>query len=233
MFSLINTQRLNTANSLLIKEKKALAILACFHLIIIAASNYLVQIPIVIPLQDIGLSSEPIHTTWGAFTFPFIFLATDLTVRIFGSRLARKIIFVCMFPALILSYVISVLFFETQFQGVESLKVFSMFVFRIAFASFAAYCIGQLIDIKVFDRLRKLPQWYIAPAASSIAGNAIDAALFFAIAFYKCEDVFMAENWVELAWTDYATRIVIAVLFFLPAYGALLAYLSKKLKTQE
>lgn len=63
----------------------ALVWLSLFHIVIITSSNYLVQLPIAI----FGF-----HTTWGAFTFPFIFLATDLTVRIFGAPLARRIILV-------------------------------------------------------------------------------------------------------------------------------------------
>lgn len=90
------------------QQRKALTFLVLFHLVIIASSNYLVQLPFTI----FGF-----HTTWGAFTFPFIFLATDLTVRIFGAGLARKIIFLVMLPALAVSYGLSVLFFEGQFQG--------------------------------------------------------------------------------------------------------------------
>lgn len=57
--------------------QKALVWLSLFHLLVITSSNYLVQLPI---------SIFGFHTTWGAFSFPFIFLATDLTVRIFGAR---------------------------------------------------------------------------------------------------------------------------------------------------
>ncbi len=88
--------------------QKALIWLAFFHILIIAASNYLVQFP----FEVFGF-----HTTWGAFTFPFIFLATDLTVRIFGQRLARRIIFWVMLPALALSYAVSVLFHEGAWTG--------------------------------------------------------------------------------------------------------------------
>ena len=90
------------------QKHKALGWLAFFHIIVIASSNYLVQIP----FDIFGF-----HTTWGAFTFPFIFLTTDLTIRIFGASLARKIIFVVMIPALLFSYLISVLFFETHWVG--------------------------------------------------------------------------------------------------------------------
>ena len=75
---------------------KALFWLSLFHLLVITSSNYLVQLPVSI----LGF-----HTTWGAFSFPFIFLATDLTVRIFGAPLARRIIFAVMIPALLISYV--------------------------------------------------------------------------------------------------------------------------------
>ena len=117
------------------QQQKALLFLACFHLIIIASSNYLVQLPFTL----FGL-----HTTWGAFTFPFIFLATDLTVRVFGAQLARRIIFFAMLPALVVSYLLSVLFFEGQFQGLAPLRELNLFVARIAIASFMAYSLGQI-----------------------------------------------------------------------------------------
>ena len=84
------------------QRRNALIWLSLFHLLVITSSNYLVQLPITI----FGF-----HTTWGAFSFPFIFLATDLTVRIFGAPLARRIIFAVMIPALIISYGISSLFY--------------------------------------------------------------------------------------------------------------------------
>ena len=129
------------------QQRKALALLVLFHLVIIASSNYLVQLPFTI----FGM-----HTTWGAFTFPFIFLATDLTVRIFGAQLARKIIFLVMLPALAVSYFLSVVFFEGQFQGFSHLGEFNLFVARIAAASFMAYLLGQILDVHVFNRLRQL-----------------------------------------------------------------------------
>ncbi|MGL6162888.1 MAG: 7-cyano-7-deazaguanine/7-aminomethyl-7-deazaguanine transporter, partial [Aeromonas veronii] len=137
----------------------ALVRLSLFHILIIASSNYLVQLPITV----FGF-----HTTWGAFSFPFIFLATDLTVRIFGAGLARKIIQTVMLPALAVSYALSVLFFEGSFQGVGHLAEFNLFVARIALASFMAYLVGQFMDVVVFNRLRLLKQWWIAPAASTL-----------------------------------------------------------------
>lgn len=86
---------------------KALFWLSLFHLLVITSSNYLVQLPV---------SIFGFHTTWGAFSFPFIFLATDLTVRIFGAPLARRIIFAVMIPALLISYVISSLFYMGSWQ---------------------------------------------------------------------------------------------------------------------
>lgn len=99
------------------QQRNALIYLVLFHLGIIASSNYLVQLPFTV----MGF-----HTTWGAFTFPFIFLATDLTVRIFGAQLARRIIFLVMLPALAVSYGLSVLFFEGQFQGFGHLTEFNL-----------------------------------------------------------------------------------------------------------
>ena len=202
------------------QSRQALWRLSLFHILIIASSNYLVQLPI----EMMG-----VHTTWGAFSFPFIFLATDLTVRIFGSALARKIILCAMLPALLVSYLPSVLFNAGEFVGLAQLAQLNLFVARIACASFMAYLLGQILDIFVFSRLRQLPQWWIAPTASTIIGIMLDTVAFFGIAFHKSPDPFMAEHWVEIATVDYAVKLIISIGLFVPAYGVLLRYLTRKI----
>lgn len=202
------------------QQRRALLILVSFHIVIIAASNYLVQLP----FQLFGL-----HTTWGAFSFPFVYLATDLTVRIFGAGNARRIIFGAMMPALLISYLVSVLWFEGRYVGTDGLSEFNTFVARIAFASFAAYLLGQLMDIKVFARLRRNSRWWYAPTASTIIGNAVDTLVFFAIAFYASSDPFMAQHWPEIATVDYGFKLLISLLLFLPAYGVVLKLITDKI----
>ena len=201
----------------------ALIWLSLFHIAIITSSNYLVQLPV---------SIFGFHTTWGAFTFPFIFLATDLTVRIFGAPLARRIILSVMVPALAISYVISALFFEAQWQGVEALSSLNIMVARIATASFMAYVLGQILDVHVFNRLRQNRRWWIAPVASMFLGNISETLSFFFIAFYKSSDAFMAQHWVEIAMVDYTFKVLICLVFFLPMYGMLLNMLLKRLSAQ-
>ena len=203
---------------------RALVVLVLFHIIVIAASNYLVQIP----FQIFGL-----HTTWGTFSFPLVYLATDLTVRIFGKEQARKIIFWTMIPALLISYLVSVLFFEGKFMGLAALAGFNLFVFRIAFASFVAYLAGQLLDVKVFSHLRDHRSWWVAPASSTVAGNLIDTLLFYSIAFWASSDSFMARHWPEIALLDYCFKIVVSMLLFLPAYGVLLNALTEVMTRKE
>ncbi|MCT2385598.1 7-cyano-7-deazaguanine/7-aminomethyl-7-deazaguanine transporter [Erwinia pyrifoliae] len=198
----------------------ALVWLSLFHLLIILSSNYLVQLPVTI----FGL-----HTTWGAFSFPFIFLATDLTVRIFGAQLARRIILAVMVPALFVSYVVSALFYQGEWQGFAALGQMNLLVARIACASFMAYALGQVLDIQVFNRLRQKAAWWIAPAAAMFLGNISDTLAFFFIAFYKSSDPFMATHWVEIALVDYSFKVLICMLFFLPAYGLLLNAMLKQL----
>ena len=205
------------------QTRKALTYLVACHLLIIAASNYLVQLPFTL----LGF-----NTTWGAFSFPFIFLATDLTVRIFGASVARRIILRAMIPALLLSYVLSVLFYEGAFQGFAQLTEFNLFVGRIALASFVAYAFGQFLDVQVFDRLRRKRRWWVAPATSTVFGSALDTLLFFSIAFYQSPDAFMAEHWVEIALVDFSFKMVVSLLLFLPAYGVLLSYLAERLTEQ-
>ena len=203
-----------------VQRKKALVWLSLFHLLVITSSNYLVQLPI---------SIFGFHTTWGAFSFPFIFLATDLTVRIFGAPLARRIIFAVMVPALVISYGISALFYMGEWQGFAALGTFNLFVARIAIASFMAYALGQILDVHVFNRLRQSRHWWLAPTASTLFGNISDTVAFFFIAFWRSPDPFMAAHWGEMALVDYSFKVLISIIFFLPMYGVLLNMLLKRL----
>ncbi|EOW0776770.1 TPA: 7-cyano-7-deazaguanine/7-aminomethyl-7-deazaguanine transporter [Klebsiella pneumoniae] len=203
-----------------VQRKKALVWLSLFHLLVITSSNYLVQLPI---------SIFGFHTTWGAFSFPFIFLATDLTVRIFGAPLARRIIFAVMVPALAISYGISALFYMGEWQGFVALGTFNLFVARIAVASFMAYALGQILDVHVFNRLRQSRRWWLAPTASTLFGNISDTVAFFFIAFWRSPDPFMAAHWGEIALVDYSFKVLISIIFFLPMYGVLLNMLLKRL----
>lgn len=201
-----------------------LAVLVAFHVFIIIASNYLVQLPI----DLFGF-----HSTWGAFSFPFIFLATDLTVRLIGKNEARSVIARAMIPALFASYIVSVLFHEGQFNGWNALTEFNSFVFRIAFASFAAYVLGQLLDVQVFDRIRQsYSQWWLAPAAASVFGQALDTLAFFGIAFWHSSNEFMAAHWTEIAVVDYVIKLLVSLLFFVPVYGVVLNAIVRQMKRQ-
>ncbi|MBL6734761.1 MAG: 7-cyano-7-deazaguanine/7-aminomethyl-7-deazaguanine transporter [Shewanellaceae bacterium] len=195
-------------------------ILGCiisFHVFIIALSNYLVQFP----FQIFNL-----HNTWGAFSFPFVYLATDLTVRIYGRQMARKIIMISMVPALFISYFITVLFEQGHYQGMSQLSEFDVFAFRIAFASFMAYCLGQIMDIVVFAKLRRTEKWWVAPTSSNVVAAFFDTLIFFSIAFFQSSDAYMAEFWPTIAFSDYGFKLLIGLIFFIPAYGAFLKLLS-------
>ena len=222
-FSIFNDQQ----------KRRALVLLSFFHIFIIAASNYFVQIPfeVHVPLTLFGAQEDfMFHSTWGTLTFPFIFLATDLTVRVFGAKEARWIIFIVLIPALIISYLVSTLFSDSQYQGLSVLSEFNLFVFRIALASFCAYVFGQLLDVLVFNRLRQLKTWWIAPTSSMVFGSMADTYLFFAIAFYASSDPFMAEHWMEIGFVDYLFKLFIGLLLFVPAYGVVLNIILRKIK---
>jgi len=206
------------------QPQTALALLVAFHILIIIASNYLVQIPV---------TFFGVNSTWGAFSFPFIFLATDLTVRLIGKAAARRVIARTMVPALVASYLVSVLFQDGRVNDLSVLGEFNLFVFRIACASFAAYVLGQLLDVQVFDRLRRRAiAWWIAPAASAVVGEALDTVAFFSIAFWRSTDPWMAAHWVEIGLVDYATKLTVSLLLFVPLYGVLLTAILRALRTR-
>lgn len=206
------------------KTHRLAFLLAGFHLLIVASSNYLVQFPVTV----LGYKA-----TWGAFTFPFIFLATDLTVRLFGARLGRQIIFYAMFPALIVSYLITVGFRDGEWLGVAALFQFNQFVARIVLASFSAYVVGQLMDVFVFNKLRQHNAWWHAPLASAVIGNLVDTFTFFFIAFYKTSDPYLANNLVEIGTVDYVFKLSINALFFLPLYKVILNRVLVRLKKEN
>lgn len=192
--------------------------LIVFHIILITLSNILVQYP----FQLLGF-----HTTWGAFTYPIIFLLSDLTVRLNGQQTAKIIVFKAMLPAFFISYLCAALFGEQGFQGIVH---FNLLAFRIALASFSAYILGQLLDITVFQRLRSSKRWWIAPMGSTFVGNIVDTFTFFFIAFYRCGVPALQEHWLEIASVDLVFKIVISLVLFIPLYGLVLMAVVNQIK---
>lgn len=188
----------------------SLVALAIGHIFILTLSNILVQYP----FELFGF-----HTTWGAFSYPVIFILTDLTVRLSSACYARKIVFYSMLPALLLSYFIASYLESSGHWAPLTLHIMPL---RIALACCSAYVIGQLLDVLVFQRYRDKASWWLAPMLSSSAGNFVDTALFFAIAFYHCSNPFLSQHWTEIASVDLLFKISISILAFVPVYGFVL-----------
>ena len=185
--------------------------LTIVHVCIIVLSNILVSIPIIF----FGFK-----VTLAAFSFPLVIVATDLTTRLLGKSLAQGII-TYSFPFAVLSSIMILYFYENPI----SLSI------RIGLASAIAYALGVLIDINAFQFIReKYSKWWIAPALSTVVSNIIDSYTFFFSAFYKSEDLYMSDNWLEICITQTVIKIIIGFLFFLPLYGVLLNLFLKKLK---
>ena len=157
---------------------------------IVLASNYLVQFPI----RYYGLEEI---LTYGAFSYPVAFLITDLANRSYGKLIARKIVYI--------GFVIGIgftLLFSTNFADLISL--------RIAIGSGTAFLTAQLLDVQIFDNLRKR-DWFIAPLTSSLIGSTVDTFLFFSISFYAT-----GIPWVSLAFGDLTVKILVALTMLIP-----------------
>ncbi len=182
---------------------------------VVAASNYLVQFPVQFQLGSFNLADL---LTWGAFTYPAAFLVTDLTNRKFGPRKARHVVFV----GFILAVALSVWLASP----------------RIAMASGSAFLAAQLLDVTIFNALRR-GKWWRAPLVSSILGSLMDTLLFFSLAFASVFAVLGANDdfalgltpllgglggeaprWVSWALGDLAVKLGVA-LFMLVPYKAL------------
>ena len=169
---------------------KIFLILSFLMGVIVLASNYLVQFPI----KFYGLEEI---LTYGAFSYPIAFLITDLANRSYGKLIARKIVYIGF--AIGISFT---LLFSTNFADLISL--------RIAIGSGTAFLIAQLLDVQIFDKLRKR-DWFIAPLTSSLIGSTVDTFLFFSISFYAT-----GIPWVTLAFGDLTVKILVALTMLIP-----------------
>tara|TARA_Y100000992_G_scaffold127271_1_gene83531 strand:+ start:171 stop:719 length:549 start_codon:yes stop_codon:yes gene_type:complete len=158
--------------------------------VIVLTSNYLVQFPV----NFYGLNEV---LTYGAFSYPIAFLITDLANRSYGKFVARKIVYF----GFLLGIGFTVLF-STDFADFISI--------RIAIGSGAAFLTAQLIDVQIFDNLRR-KKWFIAPLTSSIIGSTIDTFLFFSISFYGT-----SMPWFTLALGDLGVKIFVALVMLIP-----------------
>ncbi|WP_332701408.1 queuosine precursor transporter [Devosia sp.] len=142
--------------------------------VVVAASNVLVLYPLQVQLGSVNLADL---LTWGAFTFPFAFLITDLTNRYDGPRKARLVVLVGFVVGLLVSLYLSYNALPWNTGGAAATTQ------RIALASATAFLVGQLLDIAIFSRLRAARAWFLPPLAGSLFGSMIDTAIFFSIAF--------------------------------------------------
>ena len=157
---------------------------------VVLASNYLVQFPIKYYDLDKIL-------TYGAFSYPIAFLITDLANRSYGKIVARKIVYIGFVIGIAFTF-----FFSTNFSDLISI--------RIAIGSGTAFMVAQLLDVQIFDKLRK-KKWFVAPLTSSFIGSIVDTFLFFSISFYGT-----GIPWITLSLGDLTVKILVAFLMLIP-----------------
>lgn len=163
--------------------------------------------------------------TWGAFTYPFAFLVTDLTNRFQGAAAARKVVLTGFVVGLVCSLI------GTRIMG----EFGPLVTLRVALASGTAFLVGQLADVTIFNALRRA-SWWRAPFISSFFGSALDTVLFFTIAFSAAlvflepsNDVSWANEvlpllgvgpqvplWVSLGTADFLVKLALACVALVP-----------------
>ena len=179
-------------------KSKLLFFLAFSMAFVVLLSNFLVQFPV----NYFGLDNL---LTYGAFSYPVAFLITDLSNRSYGKKIAKKIVYLGFILGFFLTF-----YFSTNYSDLISI--------RIAIGSGFAFLIAQLIDVYIFDKLRK-KIWYVAPLTSSLVGSSIDTFLFFSIAFYGT-----GINWITLSFGDLLVKFFVALMMLIP-FRFLLSYL--------
>ena len=171
-------------------ENRLFFVLAFLMALIVVLSNYLVQFPV----NYMGLQNL---LTYGAFSYPIAFLITDLSNRRYGKNIAKKIVYLGFVLGVFLTF-----YFSTNYSDLISV--------RIAIGSGIAFLVAQLIDVNIFDKLRK-KIWFAAPLVSSLIGSTIDTFLFFSISFYGT-----GMNWVTLSFGDLFVKIFVALVMLIP-----------------
>ena len=169
---------------------KSFLLLSFLMGVVVLCSNYLVQFPI----NYYGLNEI---LTYGAFSYPIAFLITDLANRSYGKRVARKIVYFGFVLGIGFTVLVS-----TDFADLISI--------RIAIGSGIAFLTAQLLDVQIFDRLRK-KEWFVAPLTSSMIGSTIDTFLFFSISFYGT-----GVPWVTLSLGDLIVKVIVALIMLIP-----------------
>ena len=187
-------------------ENRLFFIFAFLMALVVSFSNYLVQFPVkYFELENL--------LTYGAFSYPIAFLITDLSNRRYGKIKARKIVYLGFALGIFIT-----LYFSTNFLDLISV--------RIAIGSGFAFLVAQLIDVNIFDRLRK-KIWFAAPLTSSLIGSIIDTFLFFSISFYGT-----GINWVSLSFGDLFVKIFVALLMLIP-FRLLLSRIHENTNTEK
>ncbi len=158
--------------------------------VIVLVSNYLVQFPI----KYYGFEEI---LTYGAFSYPIAFLITDLANRSYGKAAAKKIVYFGFTLGILFTF-----FFSTNFSDLISI--------RIAIGSGTAFIIAQLLDVQIFDKLRR-KKWFVAPLISSFVGSTFDTFIFFSISFYGT-----GMPWISLSLGDLSVKILVALLMLIP-----------------
>jgi uncharacterized integral membrane protein (TIGR00697 family) len=167
--------------------------------------------------------------TWGAFTYPFAFLVTDLTNRLQGARAARTVVI----AGFVVGVACSLIGTQIMLQG-DGFE-YPAVTLRIALGSGLAFLVAQLMDVHVFNKLRN-GSWWRAPFVSTLVGATLDTALFFTIAFAGSlaflepgNDTSWATGavpllgwgpelplWISLATADWCVKIALAVVALVP-----------------
>ena len=187
-------------------ENRLFVLLAALMATVVALSNYLVQFPI----QYYGLEN---FLTYGALSYPVAFLITDLSNRRYGKKIAKKIVYLGFALGIFLT-----LYFSTNYSEIISV--------RIAIGSGTAFLSAQLIDVYIFDKLRK-KIWFIAPLVSSLIGSGIDTFLFFSISFYGT-----GINWVTLSFGDLLVKVFVALIMLVP-FRLFISYIGETSTTKK
>lgn len=166
------------------------------------------------------------NLTAGALIWPVVFITTDLINEYFGKPGVKKISYL---TALLIVYAFVIIFLAIQLPPadwwIESKdadgNTVNMHIafnkilgqgLRIILGSLTAFIAGQLIDVFVFQKLRKVTgsKWlWLRATGSTLVSQLVDSFVVLFIAFYG---VFSNTQIVAIGITNYIYKFAVAIL---------------------
>ncbi|HEU4380791.1 MAG TPA: queuosine precursor transporter [Hyphomicrobiaceae bacterium] len=173
----------------------------------------------------------PVTFGAGVLFFPISYVFGDILTEVYGYSRARRVIwagFASLMFAAVMASVIVALPHAPNWPNQAAYEIAFGNTWRIALASMFAYFCGEFVNSYVLAKMKVATNGRYQGArfvGSTIAGEAVDSALFYPLAFYN-SGIMPNELVITLAYTQFVAKTLVEVAF-LPITYRIVAFLKR------